>query len=202
MSPYATPTDLIPSAYCVLGTMLRPFSLGRHLLLTKINSPFADAPEAVSPDTDLALAVFICAAPYAQTYESLIRGELESDFSTWLKRIKPRWWQRSRFDPQAESAKFSAYLAEGYSRPPVWRHDSPSTIEITAPDACLLKCRLVAAGFSEADILENYLPAVWYDYYTACELSQAETIENPRQWRTVFYTEQHHRRMHPVAVTK
>ena len=73
MSRTATPRDLIPEAHCVLGTMVRPFSLGHHLLLTRIQSPFAGDWDVVCQPEQLALAVFLCAAPYREVLEAIIK---------------------------------------------------------------------------------------------------------------------------------
>lgn len=197
MSRTATPKDLIPDAHCVLGTMLRPFSLGHHLLLAKVESPFTSRPTAEGLPDELALAVFICARPYTEAHEALVRGDWEKEFSAWLKRLKPSWYQPNRFEHSSELAKFNAYLSAGYQKPPVWRHELPSTIEFTAPDECLVKCKLVMSGFNEATVLNQYLPHTWYDYFTVQELIQAEEITNPTKWRTVFYTEEHDAKLHP-----
>ncbi len=186
MSRYATPKDLVPDAHCVLGTMLRPFCLGHRLLLEKIESPYLLGEEGEG--NDLAVAVFICAQTYANCYESFVRGEFESGFKSWLKKLKPRWWQPTRFNHDDETGKFWAYLEDGNRRPPVERHEVKFGLEITSPEHCLIIGKLVAAGFRESDVLEKYLPAAWYDYYTACEMEQASNVTKPEQWRRVFWT--------------
>jgi hypothetical protein len=195
MSRYATPADLIPQAHCVLGTMLRPFSLGHRLLLRKVKSPLLYSTEA--SDDDLALAVFICASRFPEVQESLVRGDWERDFKAWLKQLKPRFWQPSRFNHEDELKKFLAYFNEGNALPPLWRDDVRSGIEFTAPGECLLLCKLTGAGFDTAEVLEGYLPFMRYCFYTITELSQADSLTNPAKWRRVFWTAENEAAMRP-----
>lgn len=198
MSRTATATALIPEPHCVLGTLLRPFSLGHHLLLTKLGSPYAGHPAAVGFPEQLALAVFVCAAAYSESLASLLRGDWEKDFAAWTRKLRPRWWQRTRFSHARESEKFAAYLAAGYAKAPVWRHPAAAAVLLSAPEEQLLKCRLVAAGFTEAEVLEKFLPAAWYDYWTVIELQQIADCNSPAKWQKIFYTAEDDARLHPV----
>lgn len=189
MSRYATPRELTPEAHCVLGTMLRPFSLGHHLLFARIGSPFEGKPDADASPEDLALAVFICAAPHSQTQESIIRGEWEAEHRRWTQQLKPRFWQRTRFIHEREAANFAAYLTDGYRRAPIWRHGG-SGITPSAPWECLLQSRLMAGGWSQREVLEGYLPALWYHYQTLREIQQLDNYDPKTcHWRKVFWTE-------------
>lgn len=197
MSKFASATDLVPEPRTVLGTLLRPFSLGHHLLLQKTGLPFAGQPYAKSEPHELALGVFICAASHGDTVRSMFRGEWESEFLRWNKSIGPRLLRRARFKHDTEAKKFADYLSDGYAKPPVYRHQVPESVTLSAPWECLLKCRLVQAGFSESEVLEKYLPAAWYDYFTVGELRQADLCRDVARWRKVFYTEDDHMKMHP-----
>ncbi len=200
MSPFATATDLLPEASATLGTLLRPFSLGHHLLLLKVGSPFANNPEADATPDQLAIAVAICAVPPSETIAAMLAGEWESRITEWLKQLRPRWWQRTRFSHVVEAEKFESYLTSGYSRPPVWRHDTGNAAALTAPWEQLLKCRLVAAGFDAAAVMEQFLPAAWYDYWTVVEMEQVANCTSTAKWRKIFYTEDDHARLHPPAL--
>lgn len=191
MSRTATPRDLVPEAHCVFGTMLRPFSLGHHILLNRIGSPFCgDSEGEVFATADLlAIAVFVCSTPYSQTEEAIIRGEWQSEFARWMKALKPRWYQRTRFVHETESEKFSNYLKDGYRRAPVMRHMGGNGIEFSAPWECLMLARLMAGGFSESGALEKYLPAAWYHYHTLGEIDKAAKITDIAKWRKTFWTE-------------
>lgn len=196
MSRTATATDLIPEPHCVLGTLLRPFSLGHHLLLTKLGSPFASEPAADATPDQLGIAVFICAAPYTESLAALLRGEWETEFKRWQKQIRPGLFA-PRWQHHLELERFRDYLSDGYRRAPVWRHDAATGIRFSAPWECLLKSRLVAGGYSEAEVLEKYLPAAWYDYHTLAEISQAQLCPDAARWRKIFYTAEDHARLHP-----
>jgi len=191
MSRTATPRDLVPEAHNVLGTMLRPFSVGHHILLNRIGSPFCGDSDGdvVSTPEALALAVFVCSSPYSQTEEAILRGEWQSEFARWMTALKPRWYQRTRFVHETESDKFSKYLVDGYRRAPVMRHMTTSGIEFSAPWECLMLARLMTGGFSEREALEKYLPAAWYHYHTHGEIAKAENITDLSKWRKTFWTE-------------
>lgn len=189
MSRTATPSDLIPEAHCVMGTMLRPFSLGHHLLFVRCGLPFEGNVAIITNPDQLALAVFICAVPQTQTLEAILRGEWEAEHARWLKQLKPRFWQPTRFRHDDEAEKFARYLADGYRRPPVWRHGSG--MSLSSPWECLLTCRLRSHGFSEREVNEGYLPANWYFYHTLRELKQADDYDPKHaRWHRVFWTEQ------------
>lgn len=213
---------MVPEPHCVLGTMLRPFSVGHVLLLKKIKSPFAARIDerllqgdlkraslssadierttseawqqlfAETSEYDIAVATFICAARYGESLHALIAGEWPERFDAWYRQVRPGFFSRNRFNYADERDKLAAYLRAGQLRPPLWRHDLPGNIEITSPEECLLIARLVDAGFNEADVMEKYLPAAWYLYYSACELWQASNAKSPKDWRRTFYTQQHH----------
>lgn len=189
MSRTATPRDLIPEAHCVLGTLLRPFSLGHHLLLTRLELPYAGDPDAEATSEILALAVFICAARYSETQEAILRGEWSAAHARWTKKLKGRFYHRPKFVHERELKKFAAYLADGYRTAPVCRHQSAGGVQLTAPWECLLQVRLIAAGLGRLETLELYLPAAWYHYHTAAELDQADDPNmTPARWRKVFWT--------------
>lgn len=187
MGLHATPKDLLPDAHCVLGTMLRPFSLGHHLLLTRLDLAFAGDPAARPDPEEFSLAVFLCAAASAEMEACYLAGNLATEHARWTRRLRRHWWQRSRFDAETERAKFKTYLADGYRRPPVMR-ELTSLIKFSAPWETLLLCRLAAHGFPPAEARELYLPAAWYCYHTCRELQQADRLDDPARWRQVFYT--------------
>lgn len=199
MSRTATPRDLIPEAHHVLGTMLRPFSLGHHLLFARIGSPFEGDPAADATQDNLAVAVFVCAAPYSVTLDAMLRGDWAGEYSRWLRKLKPRFWRASRFTHETEIEKFQQYLAQGYQRAPVWRHKTAAGIEFTAPWECLMISRLMRGGFSYTEAVEHYLPAAWYHYHTQAEIEQADNLTDIVKWRKTFFTEQDADRM--AAVT-
>ncbi len=205
MSRTATPRDLIPEPHAVLGTLLRAFSLGHHLLLTKLGSPYAGRAEAadlagLSEPSELALAVFICAADPAETLAAQLRADWEPEFRRWSKKLRGRPWERTPFDHRTELAKFLEYLADGYRRPPVWRHDATGKLRLSAPWECLLEARLVSGGYHQDEVRSMYLPAAWYAYQTLAELRQADTLEDPAKWKKVFYTAEDDARLVAVSL--
>lgn len=199
MNRVAKATDLIPEAHCVMGTMLRPFSLGHHLLLGKVGSPFEGFPTADAGADDLSIAVLICAASYGDTQEAILSGDWSGIHRRWIQRLKPKFWQRTRFVHEDELQKFAAYLADGYSRAPVWRHGMSGAATLSAPWELLLTARLGAGGMALDDVLSLYLPAAWYLYHTHAEISQADNCTDIGKWRRVFYTEDDDNRLRAVG---
>ena len=86
-------------------------------------------------------------------------------------------------------AHFRDYLREGYAVAPV-RSYASAGIQLTAPWETMLKVRLCMAGFSEEEVLTGFLPARWYDYFSAIEWHSANTCDRPDLWRRVFFTKE------------
>lgn len=192
MARTATPHDLLPEPHCVFGTMLRPFSLGHHLLLVRTASPFAASPENTDSLESLGLSVFLCADKPSSVLKSLIDGNWESEFARWSKSIGPRMFRRARFDAKQEREKFAAYLRDGYRLAPVLRRNG-NAIHFSAPWECLLASRLMQGGFSHREAMEMYLPAAWYYFHTFQEIWSADNAE-PHKWSPTFWTEEDERR--------
>ncbi len=196
MSRTATAADLVPEAHRVLGTLLRPFSLGHHLLLKRLGSPYTSHAEAEGSPAELALAVFCCAVPFSVSLETILSGEWDAAFAAWSRRLRAPWWRRTRFQHATEAAAWRAYLTDGYRAAPIWRHGGG--LQLTAPWECLMLARLGANGQHQADILELYLPAAWYAYHTLAELQRADNWTGRGQWLPTFYTARHEAQLHPA----
>lgn len=196
MSRTATAADLVPDAHRVLGTMLRPFSLGHHLLLKRLRSPYASHAEATGDPADLALAVFVCAAPYSASIETILAGDWDSAFAAWSRQLRAPWYRRTRFHQPTEANAFQTYLRDGYRDVPIWRHEV-NGLKLTAPWECLILARLGDNGQQPAAILETYLPAAWYAYHTLAELQRADNWTGKGVWLPTFFTAQHDAQLHP-----
>ena len=187
---YAKATDCVPERCFVAGTMMQPFSLGHHLLLSRLCIPLADHPAAECSQDELLIAVAICGKTYSEGLSLLLSGEWEDVVKRWLKKVR-KGFKYCGWD-EIEGL-FRAYLADGYRPPPTMQYDTVAAIKFTAPWEQLLKVRLIMAGFSEDEVLNGYLPARWYDYFTVCELRAADKISNQQelnrfQDKQIFYT--------------
>lgn len=192
MGRVADITHTVPEPCVVAGVWLKPFCLGHHLLFKRLGFPFANEPLApASIDEHVIPAVAICAGPsYEWTLSAMMDGTWPGEVKRWLKRIK-------RFRSESE-AHFRAYLTDGYTTPPIWKHKATGPlISFGAPWEFMLKCRLVEGGFDESAVLNGYLLGRWYDYYTLQEFRQFESVQrlaaagakHPESvWRHVFYT--------------
>lgn len=180
----------VPQPCRLLGTTLRPFCLGHHLLLKRLGSPLAGDAEAACERADLLVAIAVCATDYETTLNELLDDSWATVFAQWRRDVTGHWWQfwRRKHDLVRVERKFRRYLKDGYEEPPVNKHVGGSTVALTAPWELRLKCTLTRAGFSESEALNGYLPARWYDYFTVLELMQVETLEDPKRWRPVFTT--------------
>lgn len=127
-------------------------------------------------------AIFVCAHSYEENLEGQLDGTWAASCEAWMRRV-----QDTKPDYLDAGKLFQSHLIAGYQIAPVWRHVNKSQVSLSAPWEQLVKCRLIAAGFALSDILNGYLPGVWYDYFTAMELRQAETTSE-KDWKPVFYT--------------
>jgi hypothetical protein len=183
---FATATPTVPEPCFILGTAMKPFSLGHHILLKRLNLPFCGNPLFDAGNDDLMIGIAICGQSYDETLEQLLDGTWPKVFEDWLSQLKSK--KTSQTTLVESEVLFRAYLSDGYKRPPVWRHDIVKGITLSAPWEMLLKNRLVMAGYREHEVVNGYLPARWYDYYTVSELDAAARCGDASKWRKVFYT--------------
>ena len=195
----------MPQPWQILGTAMQPFSLGHHLLFKRLNLPFAGNHDADAGIEDILLAIAVCAHTHDEVLAAFLDGSWPTVYRNWRQAVRGPWWRRRNMSPIAMAKveiRFRAYIKDGYSRPPVWkRSNSAGGLDMTAPWECLLKVRLVEAGFTETEVLNGYLPARWYDYYTAIEIRNAAKCESVNNWKKIFYTREHHEELHPGEET-
>lgn len=177
---------------------LRPFCLGHHLLFKRLALPFTEAPIAASGIDNIMVGALICSG---QSYEWTRDLFLSGKWSLFVDRLSRGlcgpWYARKKVDLRESEDLFRAYLTDGYSRPPLNHYESRNGVQLTAPWEVLLKCRLVQAGFSESEVLNGYLPARWYDFFTLKELRQLDLCSDPSRWRRTFFTQAEYQQMHP-----
>lgn len=152
-------------------------------MFLRLELPFSDNPKADCDAGHLLRAVFVCGNTWEDNLDGQLNGEWAAACERWMRKATKR-----KPDLGDATEVFRAHLADGYRMAPVWRHDSPQSVSMSAPWELLLKCRLVKAGFSLSDVMNGYLPERWYDYFTVCELEALQTCEDAGKWRQVFYT--------------
>jgi hypothetical protein len=187
MSRFASSAATVPEPCKVLGTTLRPFCLGHHLLFKRLNLPFCGNALTNATEDQMLIGIAICGQRYEEGLEQLHSGDWKKTFSTWLARV--------RRVTDAEKLKegfalFRAYLQDGYAPIPVWKHMTAKGVQLSGPWEVTLKNALVMGGYSESEVLNGYLPGRWYDYYSQSELINARNCHDPAKWKKVFYTEQ------------
>lgn len=205
MSRYAQAAATVPEPCFVLGTPLRPFCLGFHLLFKRQGNPFCGSPSATVTDEEFIVAVALCGQTYDETLEQFLTGRWQREFKQWRGQLTGGVFRRRRLTKAVlDEGKmlFRAYLSDGYSKPPVWKNLVAGGLTISTPWELTLKNRLVMAGYSELEVLNGYLPGRWYDYYAVSELNAAANCVDEKKWRRVFYTQEDHERFgrKPVEV--
>jgi hypothetical protein len=186
MSRFATSAATVPEPCAVLGTSLRPFCLGHHLIFKRLGLPFCGNSLTDASDDDLLIGIAICGQSYEDGLNQILSGEWNSIFSAWSKRV------RKRISPAGIKEGFQlfrAYLQDGYAKTPVWQYVTSKGVVLSGPWEVTIKNALVMGGYSESEVLNGYLPGRWYDYYSQAELNAAQHCNDPAKWRSVFYTE-------------
>lgn len=187
---HATAIHCVPEPCQVLGTPLKPFCLGHHLLFKRLGLAFASSAVADATPDQILEGIAICASrSYETTLAAMLTGEWNGIFSRWRSNLNGPWFHRRKADLEDAEFLFRAYLSDGYAHPPIRRYVADGySLTITAPWEIVLKCELVRAGFSESEVLNGYLRARWYDYYTVRELHAAEVCKEAKRWKKIFWT--------------
>jgi len=194
---FATSAATVPEPCSVLGTSLRPFCLGHHLLFKRLALPFCGSPLADAEWEQIQIGIAICGQEWDETLAQLLNGEWGEVFGEWVSRLEFDTFLGFRFRRKLSkeflddaTALFRAYLQDGYKKVPVWENVSDkNAISISAPWEMMLRNKLIQNGYSEEDVMRHYLPAAWYDYYTICELNSAKACSDPARWQKVFFTQ-------------
>lgn len=188
MGRVATALATVPQPCRILGTVLRPFCLGHHLLFKRVGLPFAGNSEADAGPDDILIGIAICGGSYDDVLESFLDGTWPEVFARWKRNVQGRWYWPRRVNMVKAERMFREYLKRGYEEPPAWKYKTMG-VSLSAPWEVLLKCRLVLAGFTEREVLNGYLPARWYDYFTVSEIHQAQNIGDLKKFKPVFVTD-------------
>jgi hypothetical protein len=192
---FAQASATVPEPCHVLGTSLRPFCLGHHLLFKRLKLPFCGNPLASACDEDVLIGIAICAQRYEDNLEQLISGEWSKNIIRWKTKIAKQLSHQRQLNEGF--LLFRAYLQDGYEHVPIWKYTSAKGVALSAPWEVLLKNSLVMNGYSKTEVLNGYLPELWYDYYTVMELRSATQCQDSAKWRKIFYTEDDYRKHNP-----
>lgn len=197
---FATVADFIPDQHVVAGTVLKPFCLGHHLLFVKLGLPFAGRYDAPAEFWEIIFGVAVCANSYSDTLDSLYAGKWADEIKRWRRKALgsplTQLFRRPRFSECDVETSFREYLRTGYEMPPLWRRGSGGA-SLSAPWESLLQVRLSSCGFTESQILEGYLPRLWYHYFCAIESAALDRCDSEgiKHWKPIFFTESDAARM-------
>lgn len=188
MNKFADIKDVLPTPRIIGGVEMRPFCLGHHLLFKWVGLPFAGNPDADCGEDDIIRGISICGMDYQAAFDAVYSGRWPEIIASWRKQVQGPWWRPTQLDMEATESAFRVYLQDGYAMPPVWTR-AGHALKMGAPWELILKLRLMESGMSEAEALNGYLPARWFDYFTAMELQAADNCVDPAKWHNLFYTE-------------
>ena len=193
MDKFATAAATVPEPCSILGTALRPFSLGHHLLFKRLELPFCGQPMAAADWPQIQIGIAICGQEWDETERQLLDGAWDGVFARWQHDLRGPWYRRRKPSTallEDAQALFRAYLADGYKKVPTWEYlGTPGGIVLSAPWEVALKNKLIQNGHGEADVMRQYLPSAWYDYYAICELNAANTCRDLAKWRKIFFAQ-------------
>lgn len=157
----------------VLGLRLLPLRLGHVLLLNRIGSAFLEHKADADLFGELAIAVAICAQPYAEGLRDIEDPRTPAAMSAWAMRLT-----RTRFidrilrrkpvpiDIQTETEKFQAYLQIN-TKMPHYSYTPSDMQEIACPPVQIVRAFIQRAfGMSDDEILDRPWAQCLWDYIT------------------------------------
>lgn len=157
--------NILPAPFTVLGKRLKPFSIGRAILLQRFDCyPVTDFEKLIT-------AVVICSRPCKEVLDALA--------DPWLS-VKLRLWsfRLGKFDPMAKIVFFNQYLRAYSSCPDTFSVDSFE--EDSIPGAPFLQHMRVVLrseiGWTQEEIDEAPLSQAYWDYFTYWELKDRVRI--------------------------
>ena len=162
-----------PIPFRVLGLRLRPWCLGHRLNLIRIESPFVFGEAESASDEDLLKALIVCACDWRQGLELFDHPEkLRHEIARWKRLVVRKLFLFRRKLPW-ESAHliFRESIRLGNFRPKVFLEDGGK--RLGAPFELALKSNLLPI-LSEDEIMNMYLPKLWFIYYARMEWDRCE----------------------------
>ena len=159
----------VPEPVTLLGLRLRPYSLGHHLLLHRVESAFVTGGNVHYED--LAISVFICAQPYAAALSSFNDATLPRFMRRWHRKLTGDvWWRRALrlkvrpVDLKEKTAAFSKYIDDG-SRVPYYDvpADRVGANQIETVHAVQLAL-MAKTNLTESELLDRPWGRCLFDY--------------------------------------
>jgi len=165
-------TAAIPEAVQVFGVLLRPFSLGHHLILSRFESPVISGGEAGIDD--VLFAVWVCGHRYEDAIESFASGRIWRELKRWKRVMRRRQWWGLRPLTLAQFMKssqlFSEYVAAACKSPNL--HSGDKGASVGSPTMQVLRVTLQRElHLSDTEVLNRPLSQCWWDMATLVELN-------------------------------
>jgi hypothetical protein len=164
-------TAAIPEAVQVFGILLRPFSLGHHLILSRFESPIVCGGEAGIDD--VLFAVWVCGHTYEDAIERLATGYVAHEIKRWRRIMRRRQWYGLRplaFSQFIEKTKLLREHVESACKIPNL-FSSEGGKGVGSPTMQVLRVTLQRElHLSDTEILNRPLSQCWWDLATLAEL--------------------------------
>lgn len=181
--------QLWPPATTIFGVRLRPYSVGHHIALTAMRSPFANgiaraAPDLVTPE-ELAAAVLVCSCSWHQL-DALIKSDgLVERAAGLLARVCS---EDEKVD-FVEKTKLLADHIERCTREPVYAvvREDASDGNPQAPIELVLKITLQRElGYSEDEAMDKPWGAAMWEYFALREIQGAVELRDVEHERKLI----------------
>lgn len=149
---------VIPLPVRVIGTRLKPFSLGHYMLLERSGCAFVCG--GIPTIGDLLLGIVVCSSTYEEALEKLDshKAKLQSTLLGWRVRLSGV----SLFD---SIVCFRNYITEGMNPPSFWEKENDSRKIIDVPLPLLVKVYLQKhLGYSDSEAMNKPFGAALHEY--------------------------------------
>ena len=192
---------VIPEAVRVFGILLRPFSIGHQVILSRFNSPIVTGGEAGIED--LLFAVYVCGNTYEGCLESIATGRIFADLKRWRRVMRRRQWYglRPLTLPRfmLASQLFREYIDAANTLPNLFTDGKGQSIG--SPPIQVLRVTLMRElHLSDTEVMNRPLSLCWYDYSTIVELEgKGKIIERAEYQAAEAKADEFERRMQPTA---
>jgi hypothetical protein len=159
----------VPEPFQILGTELRPYALGHHLILERFENGFLSGNGSVD---DLIFGVIVCSQTYDEALTFMRAPDRDEQAAAWAEKVKAQLASEGQgLDIVDKAELFQVYLDDG-RRIPVYSYEDGKGSSVGAPWWQILKVTLLAElGLSESAVLNRPLRLSWLDYLSWREIN-------------------------------
>lgn len=161
-------TAAVPEPCRVLGLLLKPFSLGHYLILSRFNSAFVDEGPRDATRDEVVFAVLVCHFTYGQFFDFIAQKDFAAQVKAWGK-------QQGVFSIKEKAAILQKYISEASEMPGFVFEEEGS--KSGAHWAQTVKVAVVGhCGYTHDEAMNAPLRQVLADFLKHAESNGAVTI--------------------------